>query len=119
MGCFSYICQECGESIQSSSFTGDHCKLFLLKDGKVLEEMTGLYNSYGAVFKDKSDESLTWLMDWGEICDLDFNGNDADGIAAFHTKCWTGDDPTHKSDWDPDQGWGNPDEPRGYYSEYE
>ena len=119
MGCFSWKCQECGEAIQSSSFIGDHCKLFLLKEGKVIESMTGQYDSYGCVLKRGSDESVMWKMDWSDICDLDFNENDGDGIAAFHTKCYKGIEPETQSEYDPDQGWGDCDNPRDFYYEYE
>jgi len=50
MGCFSYLCKECGKGILSNSFRGEQVKLFYLKDGKVIEEMEGEYDSYGRVF---------------------------------------------------------------------
>ena len=50
MGCFSWICKECGKGIKSNSFSGEECKLFLLKDGKVIQKMEGQYDSYGRVF---------------------------------------------------------------------
>lgn len=50
MGCFSYLCKECGKGIMSNSFRGEMVKLFYLKDGTVVEEMEGEYNSYGSVF---------------------------------------------------------------------
>lgn len=119
MGCFSYVCQACGESIQSNSYTGDHCKLFLLKDGCVIEKMSGRYNSYGRVFSENSEHSLEWeSMDWMDIVDLEFDGNDRNGIAAFHSRCWDGIDPEFQSDSDPDQGWGDCDNPREFYDEY-
>ena len=31
MGCFSYICNNCGKPINSDSESGEHCKLVLIK----------------------------------------------------------------------------------------
>jgi hypothetical protein len=50
MGCFSYLCKKCGKGINSSSFDGEECIIFLLKDGKPVEKMEGRYDSYGCVF---------------------------------------------------------------------
>lgn len=50
MGCFSYLCNECGKGILSNSFRGELVKLFYIKDGKVIEQMQGEYDSYGCVF---------------------------------------------------------------------
>ena len=50
MGCFSFLCQKCNKGILSTSFHGEQCKLYLLKDGKVIEMMEGEYDSYGRVF---------------------------------------------------------------------
>jgi hypothetical protein len=52
MGCFSYLCKECGKEILSNSFRGEQVKLFYLQDGKVVEQMEGEYDSYGCVFID-------------------------------------------------------------------
>jgi hypothetical protein len=41
MGCFSFMCKTCGKPINSDSFRGERCKLFLLKDGKIIEQMEG------------------------------------------------------------------------------
>ncbi len=102
MGCFSYICKVCGTSIRSDSASGEHCTLYLLKDGKVQEHMTGHYDSYGTVY-----EPGEWQTeDWGEIVELHFNRNTGDGIAAVHTKCGVpGLVPNEASDDDPEQGW--------------
>lgn len=54
MGCFSFMCKECGTSIRSDSVSGEMVRLFLLKDGKVIQEMEGEYDSYGTVFKPKT-----------------------------------------------------------------
>ena len=106
MGCFSYICQECEKPILSDSFRGQKVKLFLLKQGKVVEKMEGEYDSYGTVF-DKNFKSLAWKMDWVDAVDLHFNGNDGDGFAAVHSSCWRGVVPIVISDDDPNQGWGS------------
>jgi len=105
MGCFSFICKESALPVASSSFDGDAVKLFLLKDGKVIEEMHGHYDSYGRVF-DAKGESFEWDMDWGLVCDLMFSGNESSGIAAVLDKYDEGNIPTKQSEGDPEQGWG-------------
>jgi len=107
MGCFSFMCKNSGLPAASSSFDGDAVRLFLLKDGKVIEEMHGEYDSYGRVF-DKDGESLHWKMDWSDVCDLMFNASEGDGIALVLDAHWDGKVPTTQSSDDPDQGWGNP-----------
>ena len=102
MGCFSFMCKECGKPILSDSLKGQQVKLFLLENGKVIEQMEGGYNSYGAVF------GTNWNMEWTDVCELMF-GNHKSGIAAVHTRCWTGKIPTTDSDQDPNQGWGEPE----------
>ncbi len=107
MGCFSFICKESGLPVGSNSFGGDAVRLYLLKDGKVLEEMRGHYDSYGRVFKDtKFDEPFNWEMDWFQVVDLMFTENEGDGMAAVLEKYFTGVIPTTRSQGDPDQGWG-------------
>jgi hypothetical protein len=106
MGCFSFICKESGLPVASSSFDGDACRLYLLKDGKVIEEMRGHYDSYGRVFKKDFEDSFEWKMDWHDVCDLMFNSNDGDGIAVVLEQYFTGNIPTTISEGDPDQGWG-------------
>lgn len=104
MGCFSYLCKICGEPINSTTFKGEGVKLWLLQEGKVLEEKTGNYDSYGAVIGKHE-----WINDWGEILDLVFNSSCRDGIAAVHTECWDRSDkrvPVTISDGDENQGWG-------------
>jgi hypothetical protein len=107
MGCFSFICKESGLPVASDSFSGDAVRLYLLKNGKVIEEMRGHYDSYGRVFKDRTyEDSFEWKMDWNEACDLMFDKDESNGIAAVLEKYFTGDIPTTKSMDDPDQGWG-------------
>jgi len=116
MGCFSFMCKECGKPALSTSFSGQRVIMFQLKDGKVIQKMRGEYDSYGRVFKDgtqredvehKLRESHEWDMDWGECVDLMFDGDDGDGFAVVHEACFTGKIPTTASDGDPNQGWGD------------
>ena len=107
MGCFSFICKESGLPVASSSFDGDACRLYLLKDGKVIEEMRGHYDSYGRVFTDSTyEDSFEWKMDWHAVCDLMFDKDESNGIAVILEKYFTGNIPTTRSEGDPDQGWG-------------
>ena len=105
MGCFSFMCKESGLPVASSSFDGDAVRLYLLKDGEVIEEMFGHYDSYGQVFDGKGD-SFEWEMDWSDVCDLIFSTNESDGIAVVLERHFNGTIPTTQSDSDPDQGWG-------------
>jgi len=105
MGCFSYVCQICGDPVNSDSFSGEHVKLFLLKEGKVIEKLSGQYDSYGRVF-DENMKSIEWKMDWTDVCDLEFSKDKSNGIAAIHTDCFDGTIPIERSESDPDQGWG-------------
>lgn len=101
MGCFSYLCKVCNKPVNSTSFSGEGVKLFLLQNGEILEEKQGDYDSYGGV-----EEYHEWTNDWNDIVDLQFNSNEQDGIAAIHTHCWNGEVPTTQSDDDENQGWG-------------
>tara|TARA_R110000822_G_scaffold36734_3_gene103193 strand:+ start:1192 stop:1605 length:414 start_codon:yes stop_codon:yes gene_type:complete len=115
MGCFSFICQKKNRGVESTSFDGDAVHLFLLKDGNVIEHMHGNYDSYGNVFKKGFKDSFEWDMEWDDVCDLMFNENEGDGIAAILASEWKlGDDyPTIQSEDDPNQGWGSEDELMG------
>lgn len=133
MGCFSWLCKKCGKGILSSSFDGEDCILFLIQKGKVVEKISGKYNSYGGVFKEngashelrvsaieeveKNTEgnSVFWeYKKWNNIvndecgyyCELTIRDDTPNGIAAFHKKCFDGVEPTTKSKSDPNQGWG-------------
>ena len=108
MGCFSFICKESGLPVASDSFSGDAVRLYLLKNGKVIEEMRGHYDSYGRVFKDKQcEDSFEWKMHWSDVCDMMFNDTVGDGIAVVLEKYFTDKIPTEQSEGDPDQGWGD------------
>jgi hypothetical protein len=106
MGCFSFICKESGLPVASSSFDGDACRMYLLRDGKLIEEMRGHYDSYGRVFTADKEDSFQWSLEWGDVCDLMFTKNEGDGIAVILEKYFTGNIPTTRSESDPDQGWG-------------
>jgi len=124
MGCFSFRCKQCGEPINSNSFSGQHCTLYLLEDGKIIERMTGQYDSYGRVF-DTKGESVEWKsypwsgtyvdgkrLNTPSVCDLMFNDDKSNGIAAFHTDCGSNEAlPTTRSEDDPEQGWGSYPDP--------
>jgi len=120
MGCFSFICQECGQPINSDSFRGERCILSLLKDGIIIETMQGEYDSYGRVFNEDGTrrkwKSYPWSMAEGlTVCDLMFKKEKNNGIAAVHEDCYTGVAPTERSDDDPDQGWGRFVKPKTPY----
>lgn len=108
MGCFSFLCKESGKPVGSDSMSGDAVRMYLLKEGRLLEEMRGHYDSYGRVFKDpECTESFEWKMDWFEVVDLMFTENEGDGMAVVLEKYYTGVIPTTRSEGDPNQGWGN------------
>ena len=108
MGCFSFLCKESGKPVGSDSMSGDAVRMYLLKEGRLLEEMRGHYDSYGRVFKDaECTESFEWKMDWSEVVDLMFTPSPFDGVAVVLEKYFTGVIPTEQSEGDPDQGWGN------------
>ena len=124
MGCFSFLCSECGDAIRSNSFSGAFCILFLLEDGEILEWMQGEYDSYGRVFTSsttgmgvtgldpwgESSVSQEWeSMEWDEVCRLMHSLDPNTGIAAYHIKCWHGQESNQPkaSVHDPNQGWGD------------
>ena len=129
MGCFSYLCKECGKGIRSAGVDGDECIIFLLSDGQAIEKMEGRYNSYGGVFEYKGKHeyflhakissnpntserrdlngSFEWKHSkWEHLIDMHFNKNPSDGFAAYHKECFDGVLPTTQSGDDPNQGWG-------------
>lgn len=106
MGCFSFICTECGKPINSNSFSGENVRLSLLEKGKVIEEMQGQYDSYGRVFDDNFN-SVEWGKEWDDVCNLMFDDNHNSGMSAAHVACIKSDYKATKiSKDDPDQGWG-------------
>ena len=106
MGCFSFICKESGLPVASSSFDGDAVRMYLLKDGEVIEEMRGHYDSYGRVFTKDKEDSFEWNLEWGKVVDLMFTPNEGDGMAVILEKYFNGNIPTTRSKSDPAQGWG-------------
>ena len=107
MGCFSYMCLECGEPILSNGHDGQDVKLFLLKEGQVQQTMEGSYNGYGCTFKGLGKATNSWDMVWDVAVDLHFNDDKSSGFAAIHTEClkdWYAPNTISKDD--PDQGWG-------------
>tara|TARA_R110000737_G_scaffold345715_2_gene374578 strand:- start:1875 stop:2390 length:516 start_codon:yes stop_codon:yes gene_type:complete len=118
MGCFSYMCLECGEPILSNSFSGQEVKLWFLKNGVVQESMQGQYSSYGTVFKEGVRTCQDWSMDWVESVQDHFSPDSSEGYAAVHTKCLVeGYVPEFCSDDDPNQGWGSEED--DYFSSIE
>jgi len=111
MGCFSYLCSCCGEPIRSDSYSGERCTLYSIKNGVVIESMTGQYNSYGQVFKSDLEEVHDWeVVDWDGIC----MGESV--IHAVHEKCKPKNyKPFGESEGDDNQGWGDydKDQPTG------
>lgn len=99
MGCFSFKCKICRQPINCYDDKEEGVKLFVLQKGEVLEEMEGNYNSYGKV------DNLEWKNEWNQICDLMFNSDERDGMAAIHTDCWNGIIPETQSEDDENQGW--------------
>jgi hypothetical protein len=107
MGCFSFVCKESGLPVASDSFSGDAVRMYLLKNGELIEEMRGHYDSYGRVFSDTEyANSFEWHLPWSEVCDLMFTKNEGDGIAVVLEKYFNGNIPTTRSESDPNQGWG-------------
>ena len=100
MGMFSFKCKECGTPINSAYTHGEHCTMYLLKDGEVVEEMTGQYDGYGRI------AGIDWGVPWGSVCDLMFSPDKSNGIAVVHTACQKGKRPVTRSDDDPNQGFG-------------
>lgn len=107
MGCFSFLCVESGKAVSSSSFDGDAVRMYLLKNGKVIEEMRGHYDSYGRVFN-KQGYSFEWDTPWNEVCDLMFDEDESNGIAVILENYFKGNIPTTRSENDSNQGWGKP-----------
>lgn len=110
----SYICKECNKPITHDYLCGQKLKLFLLKEGKVIETMEGEYNGKDAVldpsfkgnYHPQFPESLEWQSHFDERGDLMFHNDKSNGMAAIHSECWKGVAPTERSDFDPDDGHG-------------
>ena len=83
MGCFSYLCKKCGESIK---INGD-CVLFYIVNGEVQEKLSVKYTGYGTVI-DNNDDELLWFTNIDNIQDLHFSENNNSGFAAYHDYCF-------------------------------
>lgn len=102
MGCFSFMCLKSGMPVVDSA----PVRLFLLKDGRVLEHMHGNYDHYGTVYDGKGS-SLRWKMPWSDVCQqLLFTPCPITGMAAILDEHWDGEVPVRCSEDDPDQGCG-------------
>ena len=73
MGCFSFLCKECGKGINSTSFDGEKARLYWLKSGKVHQEMHGPYDSYGAVFTSDLSDRIMWTNQDKPISDKEMS----------------------------------------------
>ena len=52
MGCFGYICKECGTSIRGNCFTGgEKCVMIHVRHGKEMGRVEGHYDEYGRVIE--------------------------------------------------------------------
>jgi hypothetical protein len=108
MGCFSFLCKQSNLPVASDSFSGDAVRMYLLKNGNVIEEMRGHYDSYGRVFSDNEyNDSFQWKMEWSDVCDLMFDDDNSNGIAVVLEKYFDGTIPTTRSKDDRNQGWGD------------
>ncbi len=89
MGFFSYLCKVCNDPINFDydTNTGEHCTLYLLKNGRIIETMTGQYNNYGCVYDDNKKDVEWQSYDWTGVCRLHFFANENCGLAAVHTDC--------------------------------
>lgn len=106
MGCFSFMCKLCDKPVLSNSSRGQEVSLFLLKEGKIIDSMHGEYDSYGRVFTEDLQNSIVWFIPWHKVCDLMWNSDKSNGIAAIHKKCLMSKLPDTRSEDDPNQGWG-------------
>lgn len=109
MGCFSYLCSECGHSIKSDCFSGEHCILMVVgDDDKVVEWMQGEYDSYGRVFS-MDASALKKTEDHSQHTECyEWTTEDRYGsIAAYHSGCFDGDmENVEISEGDSEQGCG-------------
>lgn len=106
MGCFSFLCVNSGKAALSTSFDGSPCRLFLMREGEIVEQMHGNYDSYGKVFNGEG-ESFEWEMPWSDVCSLMFSADCRSGIAMILDEHWDGNPPCFTSENDPNQGWGS------------
>ncbi len=140
MGMFSYMDRITGEQICG----GDKVRLYRLVKGKVVEEMRGTYNNYGAVdvedqtyhavlegdeMKTVTDEMRSaigfsgdiWLSEeWCAIVADHFGDDESSGICAvLESNHYNGFTPTERSLDDPDQGWRQEDDEEDWEDDWE
>ena len=85
MGCFGYICKECGTSIRGNCFTGgEKCVMIHVRHGKEMGRVEGHYDEYGRVIEQEGlDEEIRFRGDGRginghrEICNSEFNMEDS------------------------------------------
>ena len=122
MGNFSYLCSTCNESIKEGHPRGQLTYMYLLVNGKVIEELHGEYNGYGGVF-DTNGKDVNWSQDHYEITGLVADdpvslAQGDDGVAAYHQECKPTKTPTKPSFNDPEQGWGKFEHPEIPYKSH-
>ncbi len=85
MGCFGYICKECGTPINGNCFTGgEKCVMIHVRHGKEMGRVEGHYDEYGRVVEQEGmDEELRFrgegsgINSHTEICSSEFNMEDS------------------------------------------
>lgn len=107
MGCFSYMCKECGVPINDM----ERCIIFFLDKKEVVEIQHGTYDNYGCVHEamtgKESHSGESWkYKEWGKLVDMQFDNDNSSGFAVYHEACYTGQTPRTRSKDDPNQGWG-------------
>lgn len=86
MGCFGYICKDCGTAIRGDCWDGgEDCVLIHVRHGEEVGRVQGHYNEYGGVIEEsKADENVKFRGD-GEknpnshkrICESEMDMNDS------------------------------------------
>jgi hypothetical protein len=126
MGMFSYMCEVTGQQVRMY----DKVRLYLLKEGQVVEEMRGHYNGYGSSddlsehheYRDESGVMVPvtedmiakiemlgdpWVTDeWNELVNMHFDEEQPDSGFACALECnvYANYIPKSISENDPEQG---------------
>ena len=69
MGCFSFICTECGEPINSDSFSGENVRLSLLDKGKVIESLQEKCKSLSTQVEKQKQKYADKKIEYKELVD--------------------------------------------------